>query len=347
MYMDYIDLINNIDNNRINNINLIHVKEEYFVDLAVKSLVNDFLGNDFLDLNYEKIDFKKLDIEIYQNNIETLPFMSDKRIIVIDYIEIEKDSLKKHENILEEIQKSFEDFNDRTYLFLIYRGESLFKGKFVKSIEKNGDIYTFDRLNRDRFINFIKKYFQSHNIRLDTKSAKFISDRLRYLDKDATKNLFEVENELSKLRNNIKSKVPSFDEIEESIIDTFEEKIFGLLDFMSAKDVKKSILAYNTMKNEDQFMIYYMIIRQIRNMISVKDCLNRRLNLQTSREYVGISNFEYGKLENLVRKFTIEELLQIHRLCYESEIMLKTSKRTIEELIERIIYEFCLKFSLN
>lgn len=344
--MDYIDLINNIDNKKIKNINLIHVKEAYFVDLAIKSLINDFVGSDFIDFNYEKIDFRNLDIETYQNNIETLPFMSDKRLIVIDYLGIEKDSLKKNEMILDEIQKSFNDFNEMTYLFLIYRGESLFKGKFVKTVEKIGDFYEFDRLNRDRFINFIKKYFQGHKIQIDTKSAQFIADRLRYLDRDATKNLFEVENELSKLRNNIKTKSPSFDEIEESIIDTFEEKIFGLLDFMSTKDVKKSILAYNTMKNEDQFMIYYMIIRQIRNMISVKDCMNRRLNLQTSRQYVGISNFEFGKLEKLVDKFTIEELLEIHRLCYESEMMLKTSKRTIEELIERIIYEFCLGIKL-
>lgn len=340
--MDYIDLINNIDNNKIKNINLLHVVEPYFIDLSINALITDFVGEDLKDFNYEKIDFKNLDIETYQNNIETLPFMSDKRLVVVDYLDIDKDSLKKNEEILDEMMKSFENFNDMTYIFLIYRSDKLFKGKFVKSIEKNGDIYEFLRLTKDRFLSFIKKYFQSNNINLDAKSVKFIADRLRYLDRDSEKNLFEVENELQKLKNNIKSNRPTLDEIEESIIDTFEEKIFGLLDYMSSKDIKKSIVAYNTMKNEDQFMIYYMIIRQIRNMISVKDCINRKINLQTSRQYVGISNFEYGKIENIVKKYKMEDLLKIHSLCFESEMMLKTSKRDIEELIERIIYEFCM-----
>lgn len=340
--MDYIDLINNIDNNKIKNINLLHVVEPYFIDLSINALISDFVGEDLKDFNYEKIDFKNLDIETYQNNVETLPFMSDKRLVVVDYLDIDKDSLKKNEEILDEMMKSFEDFNDMTYIFLIYRSDKLFKGKFVKSIEKNGDLYEFLRLTKDRFLSFINKYFQSNNINLDAKSVKFIADRLRYLDRDSEKNLFEVENELQKLKNNIKSNRPTLDEIEESIIDTFEEKIFGLLDYMSSKDIKKSIVAYNTMKNEDQFMIYYMIIRQIRNMISVKDCINRKINLQTSRQYVGISNFEYGKIENIVKKYKMEDLLKIHSLCFESEMMLKTSKRDIEELIERIIYEFCM-----
>lgn len=340
--MDYIDLIKNIDKNKIKNINLIQVDEMYFLDLAIDVLKKDFLGEDFLDFNYEKLNFENLDEEKFDNSVETLPIMAEKRLIIIDNVDLEKDSLKKNEKMLGYIQDKFEDFNQSTFLFMIFRSDKLFKGKFVKSIEKFGNIYTFSRLDRSRFIGFVNKFFLNNNIKLDMKSTTFIVERLRYLDKDSKKNLFEVENELKKLANNIKSKTPSIDEIEESIIDTFEEKIFGLLDFMSTKDLKKSLTAYKTMQNEDQFMIYYMIIRQIRNMICVKDCKSQKINMQTGQKYCGLSNFEYGKLERFVNKFSMEDLLKIHSLCFDSEKYLKTSQRNINEIIERIIFEFCI-----
>lgn len=340
--MDYIDFLNKLDKNKFKNINLIQVTEPYFLDLAIGALRKDFVGEDFLDFNYEKLEFEKLEIEKYQATIETLPLMSDKRLIVIDNCNFEKDSLKKYENILSFMQKTFENFNSLSYIFFVFKSEKLFKGKFIKSIEKFGDIYKFDRLDGNKFRSFIDKFFMKNKIKLDNKSINFISERLRYLDKDSNKNLYEIENELYKLANNIKSEKPTFDEIEESIIDTFEEKIFGLLDYMSEKNVKKSITAYRSMENEDKFMIYYMIIRQVRNLICVKDCANKRINGQTAQSYCNIGSFEYNKLLKFVNKFTLEDLLYIHKLCYESEKYIKTSKRKIDDLIERVIFEFCI-----
>lgn len=339
--MDYIDLIKNIDNNKIKNINLIHIEEPYFLELGVDVLKKDFLGEDFLDFNYEKVDFDTLTTDSFDNMVETLPLMSEKRLVIIDETDISRDSLKKNEEMLSYISDKFKDFNDLTYIFFIYNGEKLFKGKFVKQVEKFGQVYTFGRLDRNKFASFVGKYFASNGVRLDNKSTKLIVDRLRYLDRDATKNLIEVENELSKLLNNIKSNQPSYDEIEESIIDTFEEKIFGLLDYMSTKDALKAIKAYKTMEGEDKFMIYYMIIRQIRNMICVKSCKDNKVIMQTGQSYCGLGNFEYGKLERFVDKFTMDDLLKIHSLCFESEQMIKTSRREMDDLIERIIFEFC------
>lgn len=340
--MDYIDLLNNLDSSKLKNINLIQVEDKYFLDLAIKSLKKDFIGEEFIDFNYEKLNFEKMTTDQYESCVETLPLMSDRRLVIIDNCDLNRDSLKKYDDILEVMQNSFDNFNDMTYVFLVYESDKLFKGKFVKSIEKNGDIYNFSRLEKRQFYSFIKKFFLSNMIKLDDKSTILIADRLRYLDKDTNRSLYEIENELSKLANNIKSKTPSYDEIEESIIDTFEEKIFGLLDYMSTKDAKKSLNAFRTMKNEDVAMIYYMIIRQIRNMISVKDCVGKRINPQTAQNYCGLKSFEYGKLERFVGKYKMKDLLFLHRLCFESEKNIKTSKRDFYEVIERIILAFCL-----
>lgn len=341
--MNYIDLLNNIDKNNLKNINLLQVEDKYFLDLSLKTLKNDFIGNDFLDFNYEKVDFQTLEKEKFQTMVETLPLMSDRRLVVIDNCDFNKDSLKKYEELLNYISSFFEKFNTMTYLFFVYNSDKLFKGKFVKQIEKFGHIYCFSRLDQKNFVSFVRKFFINNDVSIDINSIRLITERLRYLDRDSKKTLFEVENELSKLLNNIKSKSPTYDEIEESIIDTFEEKIFGLLDYMSSKDLKKSLYSYSTMKNEDQMMIYYMIIRQVRNMICVKDCYDKRLNIQTGQSYCNLSPFEYKKLDKLVRNYELKDLLLLHDLCFKSERNFKTSKRKIEDIIERLILEFCMK----
>lgn len=341
--MDYIDLINNLDNNKLKNINLINVEELYLLDLTIDALRTDFIGEEFLDFNYEKLTFEDIEVRRYNEIIETLPLMSEKRLVIIDDCDLSRDSIKKNEKLLNEMQKSFDDFNDNTYLFLISYGNNVFKGKFLKSIFKNGDVYNLTRLDTKKFKSFIAKFFLGYGIKLDVKSVNLISERLRYLDRDATKTLYEVQNELSKLASNIKNKQPSFGEIEESIIDTFEEKLFGMLDFMSEKNAKKAIEAYQTMQSQDDDMIFYMIIRQIRNMICVKDVTTKRVNFQTGQSYCKLKSFEYNKLVKFVDKFSMEDLLKIHRICFDKEIEKKTKRIKIDNIIERIILEFCLE----
>lgn len=343
--MDYIDLINNLDSGKLNNINILKVDEAFLLDLSIDALRNDFIGEDFLDFNYEKLFFDKLEVQRYSEVVETLPLMTDKRLIIIDNCDLKRDSIKKYETLLDEMSNSFENFNESTYLFLITYDDP-FKGKFFKSLQKNGDVYNLTRLDSQKFKSFIAKFFVGYGIRLDNRSVNFIAERLRYLDRDATKTLYEVQNELSKLASNIKNKQPSFDEIEESIIDTFEERIFGMLDFMSEKNVKKAIEAYQTMQSQDDDMIFYMIIRQIRNMICVKDVTVKRVNYQTGQNYCGLKSFEYNKLAKFVNKFSMDDLIRIHKICLNKEIEKKSRRVKMENLIERIILEFCLVRSI-
>ena len=341
--MDYIDLINNLDNNKLKNINLINIEELYLLDLTIDTLKSDFIGEEFLDFNYEKIKFTDLDSRRYREIVETLPLMIEHRLVIIDDCNLKRDSIKKYEKLLNEMEKSFEDFNDTTYLFLVSYGDDVFKGKFFKALTKKGDVYNLSRLDAKKFKSFISKFFLGYGIKLDVKSVNLISERLRYLDRDATKTLYEVQNELSKLASNIKNKQPSFGEIEESIIDTFEERLFGMLDFMSEKNAKKAIEAYHTMKSQDDDMIFYMIIRQIRNMICVKDVTMKRVNFQTGQSYCGLKSFEYNKLVKFVNKFSMDDLLNIHKICFKKEIEKKMRRIKMDNIIERIILEFCLE----
>lgn len=340
--MNYLDLINDIDKNSLKNINIIKVRESYLIELAINSLKRDFLRDNFIEINFEKKNFESLNFELFENIVFTLPFMNEKKVFIIDNCDFSKDNISKNEILLNSISEIFKKFNNTTYLFMIDKtNKEMFKGKFYKNVQKYGNIYEINRLNEKELDGFIQKYFFRNKIEIDKKSRVLLIEKLRYIEKDSKKNLYEVENELSKLLNNVKSNKITEQDIENSIIDTFEEKIFGLLNLMMQKKIDKSIYSYRTMKSEDEFKIYNMIIRQIRNMICILDCKNKKINNSTIQSYCGVSQYEFSKIDRYIKSFSLEKLLKLHDLVLKNEILLKTSKKKMGDIIEDLILNFC------
>lgn len=338
--MNYIDLINKIDKKQLNNINLLNVKEMYLYDIALESIERDYLNEAFANLNLVKLDFEKLEKSDYISAVETLPFMDEKKIVVIENLRLEKDKIKKYEASFDFIQKSFENFNESTLLILVFHGSSMFtSGKFVKSAKKYGDIYDIDRLDRGQFRSFIIKHFARNKIKLNRDSADFLVDRLGYIGKDSQVNLFDVVNELDKLVDYIDNETPTFREIEEIVIEHFQDNIFKLTDALSNRKVREALEIYNRMKDEDAFMLFHMTLRHIRNMICVKDCSLKRFNKASAMKYCMISSYEYDKDLNFSKNFTMEELINLHHMCYDVEEKSKTGG-DIKVLMKRLIVEF-------
>lgn len=339
--MNYIDLIKNIESKKLNNIILIHDKESYLTEIAIDSMKNDLLNPSFLDLNFVKFPFEKLDKASYFSAVDTLPFMDQKRLVVIEDICLQKDKIKKFEDKFDFILKSFDNFNKSSILVMTYKGNSIYKvGKFYKKLEKVGSIYTVDRLDSRQFQGFIIKHFARLGIKIDPRSASFIIDRLGYLQRDSKLSLYDVTNELDKLSNHLKDKNLDMKDIEESVLEYFQDNIFMLTDALSNRDIKKAMTLFNRMNDEDEFMIFHMILRQVKNMICVKDCSDKKFNKATGMKYCMIGAFEYDKNVRFARNFSMKDLLQIHRLCFESEEKVKTSGADMRAQVKRIILEF-------
>lgn len=341
--MNYIDLLNNINKNKVNSINLIDSSEIYLLDMAIEEL-KDFAGRDFLDFNYEKYDYANLTKEDYMKSIETLPVMASYRLIFVDGMVLDKDRVKKFEDKLGFIIDSFENFNPSTILFLINRDGKIFTGgKLYKKLTAYADLYDIGRLDKKDLINFIGKYFTRKSKQIDKLTAEYIGDSLGYLDKDSNKNLYDVENELDKLLNNMESERLSLDFVKENLEKSQSEIIFALTDALGQRNLKRALRVYKNIDVEDKASIFYMLIRFIRNLICIKDCVNSRIKVETAANYCDIKTFEYNKTSAFVRNFSFEKLLSLHKIAYEGELALKTSNKSLETIVENLIFQFCME----
>lgn len=337
--MNYIDLIKDIDQGKLNNIILFNVSESYLYDMAIDIIKKDMLDQAFLDLNFLKYDFESIEKNTFTSAVETLPFMDQKRFILIENLVLERDKIKKYEDKFDFIMSYIENINPSTFLLLTYEGSSMFKGKFVNSVIKNGQVYDISRLNRKDFLSFIAKYFAKNKIKIDRNQATLIADRLGYTDRDSKLTLYEAVNEMQKLVNSIDTTTPDMKLIEEVVTEHFDDNIFKLTDALCNRDIKLALELNSRMKEEPANRVFSMILRQVRILIGVQSCIDNRVSKASGMKYLKIGSFEYDKGIRFVRNFNMNELLGIHKKAASLE-MNSRAGMDAEDAVKRLILEF-------
>lgn len=337
--MNYVNLIKDIDQRKLNNIILLNISESYLYDMAIDIIKEELLDRSFLDLNFLKYDFESLDKNIFTSAVETMPFMDQKRFILIENLALEKDKIKKYEEKFEFIMDYMDDINPSTFLILTYQGSSIFKGKFINKLIKKGQVYDISRLDRKEFLSFIGKYFAKNKIKIGKNQATFIADRLAYTDRDSKLTLYEVVNELQKLVNSIDTNEPDMKVIEDVVTEHFDDNIFKLTDALCNRDIRLALELYSRMKDEYPNRIFAMILRQVRILIGVKSLMENKVSKASGMKYLKIGSFEYDKGLRFIKNFTKKEILSIHKKAAELEM---ASRRglDIEDAVKRLILEF-------
>ena len=93
----------------------------------------------------------------------------------------------------------------------------------------------------------------------------------------------------------------------------FEKILFKFLESIRPKNTKNLLFLYQeTLKKEEPELIFYMLIRQIRNLILAKDGISQLSTWQTLR------------LTNQARYFTMEQLLDLYQKLLTIDIGQKT-----------------------
>ncbi len=94
------------------------------------------------------------------------------------------------------------------------------------------------------------------------------------------------------------------------------KKMFAWLDSLGSSDTrKKHQLLKETLDQEDEYLAFIMLIRQIRLLILVKE----------TGSAPG-APFMVGKLSSQAKKFTLKELLNLHQILAQMDRAMKTSR---------------------
>ena len=136
--MKYKDIVYNIKDKNFEKIYLLYGKEHYLIDNAIK-LFRESLNESMIDFNLEIIDGKETTLDQLLSSIETLPFMDERKIVIVKDFELLTKSKKK--NFSDKDEKTFashlENIPDTTILVFAVYGEVDKRKSIVNTISKN------------------------------------------------------------------------------------------------------------------------------------------------------------------------------------------------------------------
>ncbi len=335
--MNYKDFMNALMDKKTSGVYLIDSEEEFLNDTIIEAVRNTVTVPDFnlVDIKESKV------IEDIKTAYETYPVMEDMKYILWRDIDLSKNSIKDYENVLDNLTPDLEKFPNFA-TFLIFSDNKPFKGKFYKAIQKHGTVVEITRLNRTELESFVGRRFTRSDKKIQKSLVAEIVDRFSYLNKDSEIDLYDVVNTVDKIIANSTSEIVSTKDVNAQLDEVLNLNIFNLTDAISQKNGKTATEAYLSMAHteDDMFMIYHMIIRQIRNLIGVKSLYQSGHNDSSIMEKVGIKPFELKKNKSFSNNFSLEELYQIHDRLFDMEYRQKSEdfdmNREILMLINKI-----------
>lgn len=307
---------------------LFYGEDRYRLNARLRTLLAEHKGSAG-DMNISQIN-EKYDFSKIKNESESLPFLSDKRLVVVRNVMKSKDK-----SLLDKLAKWLPTAPTSNDLVFVEDEAPDQRTALFKALSKAGKVEIFTELKPFESINWIKTY-------VETKSAQIDPDAASLLQLYCGSDLGKLENEINKLTDYDKHITKK--NVENLVDAGFFNTIFELTDAISDKRPKKAleILKKSIDSGENEIYLVTMLARQIRNLLIVRDLSDHRLS---ESEIVGktrLHPFVVKKSLAQSRNFTKEQLIALHGKIVGLDYALKSTSNDPQALLQKFVAEMTI-----
>ena len=317
------ELEKQIKDGKLNNSYLLAGTDEALMKSLIDNITDKVLPKDLRDLNYIKLDGFKVSYEDIVNACETLPFMSEVKVVVIYRANFFKSQKEFSES---EFKKVLDYYNNTpshivllSYVLLDDKSDKPLKHKGILNIDKKATVVHIDRQKEDRLIREAENIFKTYNKEIG-------KVELRYFINKVEKNFEIIRNEIGKLVNYTEGREIKREDIDALLPSKSEEDIFDLIDFISDKKPEKAIVLMNDLvfKGENLNKLLTLIEGQFKKLYEIKFQAEKNLNPQVIAGNLKLHPFVVEKLIKQGKKFSFRQLEDCMRLCVDTEKRMKS-----------------------
>lgn len=314
-------------------------KEKYLMENAVGYLLNKYVkGSEAF--NYTKFKGSDVKPEDIISACETYPVMNDKKLVLVrdvcDFL------------ALYELKDSFYEFLDKLsdFVILIFwdTGDIKKTTKFYKYFKKNNRDIDFGKLSPVDANRFVKSYFLRKGKKINDREAALFIKESGYTSKNEDLVLLDLISEMDKIAAAAKDKVITESDIRSLITENIDTNIFAFLDAMMQRNSERALVEFhNIVKLGEEYpIIFYMIIRQAKNLLSYKILSEKNISQAEMMNKMGLSKFEFDKkIRVYERNFSKKFLTDFYEELIKADEFFKTS--SVDEIIifETLIIKYC------
>ncbi len=349
--MNWKEFIDKVKSNDLKSVYLFYGEEEYLIDYSVRFVKDYFIDENFESLNYVVLDGETIEFNRIIDACETLPFMSEKKIVIIKDFPYLLKSKPKSEGVREIDVNSLSNYMHKLdpYVCLIFtiKHEDINKLSSVyKAINKVGDIVEFKKLKGKDLNSWVEKKFNSFNKIISKPNISYFIQQSYYFDSNNKKTLYDLENEINKICNyKPEDKEVTKDHIDAIMSKSLEMNVFNLLTSIGNRNGETALKLFNEiyMANHPVLLILHMIVRQLRNMLNYRLLKEKGYSDNDINKKMNISTFEFQKVSSQSSNFTIDQLEKAMFYCLETDKNLKSSSMDERLALELLITNLCYK----
>lgn len=268
-----------------------------------------------LNLRFFDCQEQKITLEDLKEKMQQVSMFKEKKMAIIKNLFSDK-VLK--EKFLEQ-GKFFIDSDN--VIIICEDGEIRVNDSLLKFLEKNSKTQKFDPLSPAQLDAWLKKQIEAKKIRIEPMARDML---LNYAGDD----LWRLSNELDKLANFKKDKDIIVKDVNLMVRPKIETDIFKTIDALAQKDKKLALnLLRKHLKNGDSpIYLLSMINFQFRNLLIVRDLIERKNSYTAIAKKSGLHPFVAQKSYYQAARFTLSELKKIYQKIFQVDCDIKTGK---------------------
>ncbi|MDO4288185.1 MAG: DNA polymerase III subunit delta [Eubacterium sp.] len=331
--MKYQELMKAIKNNEIAPVYLFAGEESYIAGMMEGQLTKKLIQGGMEQLNYTVFEDKNPDITEVVAVCETLPLMSQRRVVVLrEETQILKTSDK---TIIDRLEAYLKNPSPTTVL-VVYDKNPDKRKKLYKAFKEQAQIVEYNKLNHAEF----EKWIGSRWLRAGKKPsrravAQFIDQSL-YLE-NSNKNMEMIDNELEKILDYVGGREAITPEDVAAVMPkSIEDNVFKMVDYAMGgkKGEALTMLEQFYLEGESPYGVFSLLIRQLRMMLMARCLSEKRLSPDAMARELKTKPFVAQKLLRGSGRYKTEGLRRRIIDAAKLDLMMKTGQIDPEFALE-------------
>lgn len=318
---------NDIKMGQLKNVYLLYGTEDY-----LKRQYRDKLKHALVEpddtMNFSAYEGKDINPKELIDLSETLPFFKEKRMILVENSGFFKNSCDDLAEYMSQVPEST--------CFVFVEEEVDKRSKLFKAATRAGSAVEFETSKEDMLIRWILGRIQREGKKI-TQSVMQL-----FLSKTGS-DMENIDKELEKLICYTLDKTEiSAADVEAICTGQTENKIFEMIDAISAKNQKKALdLYYDLLAlKEAPMRILFLIARQFQNLLLIKSMSAKGYPAVSIAKTAGMPSFAVQKNLRQAGAFKINQLKEAIEDCGQAEEDVKTGRMADQLAVELLIVKY-------
>lgn len=308
-------------------ITLLYGQDTYRSKQKLDSLIAQKAGADKLVLDFEERDIQYKEIKDWWSANSL--FKQDK-ILIIKNIFDEGEAKTK-----EELADDLESYQKSSDILIFYEiGTPPARDALFTKLKETAQHFIFEPLQPLAVAEWV-------NIKAGQMDLKINPDAASELANFVGNDLWRIQNELEKLACYCQGEAINLKAVRALIRPNISSDIFKTIDAIAQRKraVALSLIYRHIRQGDDAFYLLNRIDYQFRNLIVLRDLLDRNVNKYQIPQLSGLHPFVVTKTLPTLAKFSMEELKKFYQRIFETDLNIKTGLVDVDLALDMIVFD--------